>query len=150
MQGSLSIERMCELVRVSRTSFYRSLQHREPQEESMEVRSAIQRVALEHRRRYGYLRVTAELRRGGMPLNHKRVARIMREDNLLAVRRKQFVTTTDSNHALEIYLNLARRMTPTAINQLWVAVGDVSRPPKLQAAKWAANGAASVFRNQRR
>ena len=56
-----------------------------------------------------------------MPLNHKRVARIMREDNLLAVRRKQFVATTDSNHALEIYLNLARRMTPTAINQLWVA-----------------------------
>ena len=45
----------------------------------------------------------------------------MREDNLLAVRRKQFVTTADSNHALEIYLNLARRMTPTAINQLWVA-----------------------------
>ena len=121
MQGSLSIERMCELMRVSRTSFYRSLQQREPQEESMEVRSAIQRVALEHRRRYGYRRVTAELRRRGMPLNHKRVARIMREDNLLAVRREQFVTTTDSNHALEIYLNLARRMTPTAINQLWVA-----------------------------
>jgi len=121
MQGSLSIERMCELMRVSRTSFNRSLQEREPQEESMEVRSAIQRVALEHRRRYGYRRVTAELRRRGMPLNHKRVARIMREDNLLAVRRKQFVTTTDSNHALEIYLNLARRMTPTAIDQLWVA-----------------------------
>lgn len=121
MQGSLSIERMCELMRVSRTSFYRSLHQREPQEESMEVRSAIQRVALEHRRRYGYRRVTAELRRRGMPLNHKRVARIMREDNLLAVRRKQFVTTTDSNHTLETYLNLARRMTPTAINQLWVA-----------------------------
>jgi len=121
MQGSLSIERMCELMRVSRTSFYRSLQQREPEEESMEVRSAIQRVVLEHRRRYGYRRVTAELRRRGMPLNHKRAARIMREDNLLAVRRKQFVSTTDSNHALEIYLNLARRMTPTAINQLWVA-----------------------------
>jgi putative transposase len=121
MQGSLSIERMCELMRVSRTSFYRSLQQREPQEESMEVRSAIQRVALEHRRHYGYRRVTAELRRRGMPLNHKRVARIMREDNLLAVRRKQFVTTTDSNHSLEVYLNLVRRTTPTAINQLWVA-----------------------------
>lgn len=90
-------------------------------EESVEVRSAIQRVALEHRRRYGYRRVTAELRRRGMPLNHKRVARIMREDNLLAVRRKQFVTTTDSNHSLGIYLNLARQMTPSAIDQLWVA-----------------------------
>lgn len=87
MQGSLSIERMCGLMRVSRTSFYRSFEQCEPEEESMEVRSAIQRVALEHRWRYGYRRVTAELRRRGIPLNHKRVARIMREDNLLAVRR---------------------------------------------------------------
>ncbi|MBZ5511006.1 MAG: IS3 family transposase [Acidobacteriia bacterium] len=121
MQGNLSIERMCELARVSRAGFYRSLQQRVPREESMEVRSDIQRVALEHRRRYGYRRVTAELRRRGMPLNRKRVARIMREDNLLAVRRKQFVATTDSNHSLENYLNLARRMTPTGIDQLWVA-----------------------------
>ena len=113
MQGSLSIERMCQLARVSRAGFYRSLQEQVPVEESMEVRSAIQRTALEHRRRYGYRRVTAELRRRGMLVNHKRVARIMREDNLLAVQPKQFVTTTDSNHALEIYLNLARRMTLT-------------------------------------
>ena len=63
-----------------------------PLEESMEVRSAIQQIALEHRRRYGYRRVTAELRRRGMLVNHKRVARIMREDNLLAVQPKQFVT----------------------------------------------------------
>ena len=69
-------------------------------EEAMEVRSAIQQVALEHRRRYGYRRVSAELRRRGMLVNHKRVARIMREDNLLAVQPKQFVVTTDSNHDL--------------------------------------------------
>ncbi len=92
-----------------------------PQEESMEVRSAIQRTALEHRRRYGYRRVTAELRRRGMLVNHKRVARIMREDNLLAMQPKQFVTTTDSDHALEIYMNLARRMTLSAVDQLWIA-----------------------------
>ena len=53
--------------------------------ESMEVRSAIQRVALEHRRRYGYRRVTAGLRRRGIAVNRKRIARIMPEDNLLAV-----------------------------------------------------------------
>jgi putative transposase len=56
-----------------------------------------------------------------MLVNHKRVWRMMREDNLLAVRPKAFVTTTDSNHALEIYLNLARRMTLTGIDQPWVA-----------------------------
>lgn len=65
MQGSLTIERMCELAKVSRAGFYRSLQERAPLEEGMEVRSAIQRTALEHRHRYGYRRVTAELRRRG-------------------------------------------------------------------------------------
>ena len=121
MQGSLSIERMCERARVSRAGFYRFLGERAPLEESMEVRSAIQQIALEHRRRYGYRRVTKELRRRGMMVNHKRVARIMREDNLLAVQPKQFVTTTNSSHGLEIYLNLARRMKLTAIDQLWIA-----------------------------
>jgi putative transposase len=90
-------------------------------EEAMEVRSAIQQIALEHRRRYGYRRVSAELRRRGMLVNHKRVARIMREDNLLAVQPRQFVVTTDSNHDLEVYLNLASRMKLGGINQLWVA-----------------------------
>ena len=121
MQGSLSVERMCQLARVSRAGLYRSLQEQTPREESMEVRSAIEQVALEHRRRYGYRRVTAELRRRGMLVNQKRVARIMREDDLLAVQPKRFVSTTDSNHRLEMYLNLARRMTLTGVDQLWVA-----------------------------
>ena len=121
MQGSLSIERMCQLASISRAGFYRSLQGHKPQEEDMEVRSAIQRIVLEHRRRYGYRRVTAELRRQGMLVNHKRVARIMREDDLLGVQHKHFVTTTDSNHNLEIYLNLAHRMMLTGLDQLWVA-----------------------------
>jgi transposase InsO family protein len=121
MQGSLSIEQMCRLTGVSRAGFYRSLQERMPAEEDMEVRSAIQQIAVEHRRRYGYRRIAAELRRRGMLVNHKRVARIMREDNLLAVQPSAFVVTTDSQHALEVYLNLARRMKLTGINQLWVA-----------------------------
>jgi putative transposase len=121
LQGGLSIERMCELARVSRASFYRSLKERRPAEEETEVRSAIQQIALEHRRRYGYRRICAELRRRGMQVNHKRVLRMMRRDNLLALRRRRFVVTTDSNHKLEVYLNLARRMKLTGIDQLWVA-----------------------------
>ena len=85
LQGSMSVERMCQLAQVSRAGFYRSLQERTPVEEDMELRSAIQQIALEHRRRYGYRRVSAELRRRGMLANHKRVLRIMREDNLLAL-----------------------------------------------------------------
>jgi putative transposase len=121
MQGNLSVERMCYLAQVSRAGFYRSLAERRPAEEEMEVRSAIQQIALEHRRRYGYRRITAELRRRGMRVNRKRVSRIMREDNLLAVQPRAFVVTTDSQHELEVYLNLAGRMKLTGINQLWVA-----------------------------
>jgi putative transposase len=112
---------MCQLAEVNRAGFYRTLQEQRPVEEEMAVRSAIQQIALEHRRRYGYRRISAELRRRGMRVNHKRVARIMREDNLLAMQPKAFVVTTDSSHELEVYLNLASRMKLTGIDQLWVA-----------------------------
>ena len=121
MQGSLAIERMCQMAGVSRAGFYRSGPEQAAVEEDMEVRSAIQQIALEHRGRYGYRRIGVELRRRGILVNHKRVARIMREDNLLAVQRRKFVATTDSQHELEVYLNLARRMNLTGVNQLWVA-----------------------------
>ncbi len=121
MQGNLGVERMCQLASVSRASFYRSLEQRAPQEEEVEVRSAIQQVVLENRRRYGSRRVTAALRRQGMLINRKRVARIMREDNLLAVQPRSFVVTTDSNHELGVYLNVASRMKVKGANQLWVA-----------------------------
>ena len=121
MQGSLSVERMCLLARVSRAGFYRFLEASVPPEEDTEVRSAIQRVALEHSRRYGYRRVTAELKHRGMHVNHKRVARIMREDNLLALQPEKLVTCADSYDALEVYLNLPRRMRPNSVDQLWVA-----------------------------
>ena len=121
LQGSLSIERVCQLAQVSRAGFYRHLQGRAPAQEEMEVRSMIQAIAVEHRRRYGYRRITRELRRRGMLVNHKRVVRIMREDNRLAVQPRAFVVTTNSAHDLEVFLNLARRMTLTGINQLWVA-----------------------------
>jgi transposase InsO family protein len=121
MPDTLGVEPMCRLAGVSRAGFYRFLGQSHPQEEDMEVRSAIQQIVVEHRNRYGYRRVTAELRRRGMPVNHKRVARLMREDNLLAVQPRSFVATTDSDHQLEVYLNLAKRMKLNGVNQLWVA-----------------------------
>jgi transposase InsO family protein len=121
MQGNLSVERMCQLGQVSRAGFYRSLIEQAPLEEEMEVRSAIQRIALEHRRRYGSRRIAQTLRRQGMVVNRKRVSRMMREDHLLAIQPRSFVVTTDSDHELEVYLNIASRMKLTGINQLWVA-----------------------------
>jgi transposase InsO family protein len=120
-QGRLSIERMCQLAPVSRAGFYRSLREAHPLEEEMAVRATIQHIALTHRRRYGYRRITAELRRQGLLVNHKRVARLMREDNLLAVQPRAFIATTDAHHELEVYLNLASRLTLTGMDQLWVA-----------------------------
>ena len=111
LQGSLSIERMCHLAQVSRAGFYRYLRGGWPAEEEVTLRSAVQEIVLEHRWRYGYRRVTAELRAQGMVANHKRIARIMREDNLLAVRHEWSQSCGHSPRATRIYLNLAKRMT---------------------------------------
>jgi putative transposase len=135
-QGHLSIERMCDLAQVSRAGFYRSLRAHHPVEEDMEVRSAIQGIAVEHRRRYGYRRITAELRRRGLRVNHKRVVRLIREDNLLAVQPRAFVVTTDSDHALEVALNLASRLTLSGINQLWVTDITYSTPNQRSPPVW--------------
>jgi len=112
---------MCYLTGVSRAGYYRRFQQTEPDQEEMVLRSAIQQVALDHRQRYGYRRITAQLHRQGMIVNHKRVLRIMREDSLLAVRYRKYILTTDSQHDYEVYVNLAARMTVTGINQVWVA-----------------------------
>ena len=121
LQGNLTVERMCVLTQVSRAGFYRHLQAAAPAEEELEVHAAIQEVVLSHRRRYGYRRVTAELRARGLCVNHKRVARLMREDNLLAIRQRKFVRTTDAKHDLAIHVNLAAQLQITAQDQLWIA-----------------------------
>ena len=121
MQGSLSIERMCQLAGSAGQDSTGRCRSRSRRKKTWKCGRRFSRSALEHRRRYGYRRISAELRRRGMLVNHKRVSRIMREDNLLAVQPKAFVVTTDSDHELEVYLNLASRMKLTGINQLWVA-----------------------------
>lgn len=121
LQGSLSVERMCQLAQVSRSGFYRSLRERAPDEEELAVRAAIHEIFLQHKRRYGCPRITKELQRRGMQVNHKRVQRLMKEDNLLAVQPRAFRVTTDSKHELEVYLNLASKLKLSGLNQLWVA-----------------------------
>jgi putative transposase len=86
----------------------------------MELRSQIQRIALRWPA-YGYRRVHAQLLRHGWTVNHKRILRLMRADNLLCLRRRKFILTTDSKHKLPIYPNLAADMVLTGISQLWVA-----------------------------
>jgi transposase InsO family protein len=112
---------MCTLSEVSRAGYYRHWRASAPRHEATELRDAIQRLALCHRH-YGYRRIAALLRREGWCVNHKRVLRLLREDNLLCLRRRAFVpATTDSGHRFRVYPNLARKLETTAVNQLWVA-----------------------------
>ncbi len=116
----IPVQRLCALAQVSRAGFYR-WRHAPPTEDAdIDLRDAIQKIALEWPC-YGWRRMRAELRRRGWTVNYKRVRRIMREDNLLCLRRRKFVVTTDSNHHRPVYPNLAAELVLTGLNQLWVA-----------------------------
>ena len=115
----MSARQMCAAAQLSRASYYR-LVGSVAEDPNMELRSVIQKIALS-RPSYGYRRVQAELERRGQRVNHKRVRRLMREDNLLCVRRRSFMRTTDSKHGFTVYPNLAGKMVLSDINQLWVA-----------------------------
>jgi putative transposase len=120
-QGELAVERMCVLAGVSRAGYYRHWAASEPRQEETAVRDAIQRLALAHRH-YGYRRIAVQLRREGLAVNRKRVLRLMREDNLLCLRRQSFTpVTTCSRHDWRIVPNLARGLVLTGLDQLWVA-----------------------------
>ena len=120
-QGSPGIDQLCRLAGVSRATFYRHWRQSAPRQEETGLRDVIQRLALANRH-YGYRRIGALLGREGWQVNHKRVLRMMGEDNLLCLRNRPFVPrTTDSRHSWRVVPNLARGMELTAVNQLWVA-----------------------------
>jgi putative transposase len=120
----IPVQRLCALAQVSRAGFYRwrlgGCLLGPAEDADIDLRDEIQRIALEWPS-YGWRRITAELHRRGWKANHKRVLRIMREDNLLCLRRRKFVVTTDSHHSRKVYPNLAGQMTLSGLNQLWVA-----------------------------
>jgi transposase InsO family protein len=112
-----AVARMCALASVSRGAYYRGWGQRQPRREATALRDAIQRLALANRH-YGYQRIGALLARVGWAVNHKRVARLMREDNLLCLRKPAFrPATTDARHGWRLWPNLARRLEPLAPNQ---------------------------------
>jgi len=114
------VNALCQMTGLSRAGYYRWGIPRPNFPVEMEFRDALQKIALESPA-YGYRRITAELNRRGFEVNHKRVLRLMRQDNLLCLRHKAFVVTTDSRHDLPVYPNLARELAPSGVNQLWIA-----------------------------
>ena len=117
---ALPLSAICETLALSRATYYRQQAQAEGANPDVELRDYPQRLALEWPQ-YGYRRLTAELHRQGVVANHKRVLRLMREDNLLCLRKRRFFSTTDSRHCLLVYPNLVPELILTAINQLWVA-----------------------------
>ena len=114
----ITTSELCRLAEVSRAGFYRWKAQAPSADPDMELRDEIQRIALEFSY-YGSRRVTRESHERGWLVNRKKVQRLMREDNLLCLRKRRFIVTTDSNHALPVYPNVAREMVLTGIDQLW-------------------------------
>ena len=116
------INKLCQLAQVPRCTYYRHL--RQPSKAldpcETELQSAIQSICLEFPR-YGYRMVTKQLQADGHRVNHKRILRLMRRDNLLCVRKKHWISTTQSKHRYLVYPNLALDCRADRPNQLWVA-----------------------------
>jgi putative transposase len=117
---TLSIRCICRVLSTSRATFYRCGSLIGPVDGETDLRDAIQWIALEMPC-YGYRRITKELHRRGWNVNHKHVLRLMRQDNLLCLRKKKYITTTDSQHGLRVYPNLVPDLVVDDINVLWVA-----------------------------
>ena len=116
----MSVAEMCALAKLSRAGYYRFLTTPDAGDKDVDLRDAIQRIALEFPS-YGRPRITAELHRRQWQVGPNRVYRIMGEDNLLCLRRRKFLVTTNSDHDRQVYPNLAGNMVLTRLNQLWVA-----------------------------
>ena len=122
-RGRLPAKRMCELPSLSRSAYYNWF-FRVPTKRIAcpkgDLYKEIEAIVVEFPG-YGYRRVTAELKRQGHRVNHKKVLRIMSENSPTKTRKRNYTRTTDSTHGLPVYPNLAKESPPTGINELWVA-----------------------------
>lgn len=120
----ISINRATELLDVSRSGYYKWMHNSHinnvDHNSNISIREEMQNIVIEFPG-YGYRRVKVELRNRGYVVNQKKVRRFMKEDNLICVKKRFKLQTTDSNHGEKVYPNLARNLNVTDINQLWVA-----------------------------
>jgi transposase InsO family protein len=119
-EAEIPVTKAAELLGVSRSGYYRWRKLDGDNEDNMELRNLIQNIAIEFPA-YGYRRITVELRNRGHKVNHKKVLRLMREDNLLCVKKTFKPITTDSNHRYRKYPNLVKDLEVNMINHVWAA-----------------------------
>jgi transposase InsO family protein len=126
---ALSLRRMCQVLKLGRATYYRSGRARDSRVQGEGVRRQLRRLAREWPA-YGYRRLTYALRRRGVVANHKRVLRLMHEEQLIARRRRRFVCTTDSRHGCPVYPHLVPHLTVSGLDQLWIAELTYIRLPR--------------------
>lgn len=115
----LSKEKACEIFELSKSGFYKQKKTDNSHQDESALLNAMQHICLEFTK-YGYRRVTKDLHRQGIVVNHKKVRRMMKEKNLLVKCKKTTPHTTDSNHRLPRYPNLIKDLDVLQINQAWV------------------------------
>jgi len=119
------VGKMAEMLGVARSGFYAWLGEEEESSRASQEKDLVERIQkIQHAvgRRYGSPRMTAALRRQGHRIGHNRVARLMKDHQLGARRRKGYRVTTKSNHAHPVAENLLqRRFTTNAANRVWVS-----------------------------
>jgi putative transposase len=122
--GPISLSHASSLLDVNRSSYYKWVSHQGQQHSGsasdIALRDTVQRIAVEFPG-YGYRRITIELKRQGVLVNHKKILRLMKEDNLLCVKKKFKPVTTDSNHGFNVYPNLIKDLNITQLNQVWAS-----------------------------
>ena len=117
----LSISQSRQALEVSRSGYYKRITGPASiSSEDMDLKNEIQRIALEFPG-YGYRRIAAELRNCGYVVNRKRVLKLMKQDNLLCLKKRFKTVTTDSNHGLPVYPNLLKSAKITGLNQAWAS-----------------------------
>lgn len=118
--NDIGINNACSLLEVSRSGYYHWQQRSCLPEVKDEIVERIKDICTDFSK-YGYRRVTKQLQRDGKIINTKKVRRIMKEEKLVVKKKRYKPITTQSNHSLQTYQNLAKNFTPTRVNQLWVA-----------------------------
>lgn len=125
-----SVALMCQLFSVSRSGYYTWL-HYTPSSRvlaNQKLDEEITSIFTDNKSRYGVPRITRELNKKGINCNHKRVAKRMSVMNLMAVAKRKFKVTTDSEHTKPVFENILNRdFKTTDVNQKWA--GDITYVP---------------------